>query len=200
VILHRLFLKPHLMTLSICHASSPRLLSWPWQQTGATRLPYSPWPFIIHQIERKPLRWQTSSTQLFFHLNKGLISLGFTLSKIDPCLYMLFDCLLAAYTDGCLIFAKEDRTIDDLITSLSKIFLLQDQDSMYDYLEIRVTKDPAKKPSPWCNLVWWSPFFKTSTYNMIPNQNTHLASASFIPIKLAHLSKSHGIISPILVN
>jgi hypothetical protein len=66
---------------------------------------------------------------------------------------MLFDCLLAAYTDGCLIFAKEDRTIDDLITSLSKIFLLQDQDSMYDYLEIRVTKDPAKKPSPWCNLV-----------------------------------------------
>jgi len=81
----------------------------------------------------------------FAHLNKGLISLGFTPSKFDPCLYFRHDCILTVYTDDCLIFACQDSTINDLITSLSEIFLLQDQDDIHDYLGVRVTKDAHTK-------------------------------------------------------
>jgi len=71
----------------------------------------------------------------FFHLSKGLLSLGFTPSKIDPCLFLCSDCFLAVYTDNCLIFAHQDSTTQNLIRSL--------KGSIQDYLGIHIIKDPT---------------------------------------------------------
>jgi hypothetical protein len=52
---------------------------------------------------------------------------------------------MVIYTDDCLIFAKEDSTIDTLINNLSQTFLLEDQGNVQDYLGIRITSDPVSK-------------------------------------------------------
>ena len=52
---------------------------------------------------------------------------------------------MVIYTDDCLIFAQEDSTIDQLIASLSKTYMLEDQGDVQDYLGIRITSDPAAK-------------------------------------------------------
>jgi hypothetical protein len=49
------------------------------------------------------------------------------------------------YTDDCLIFAKNDCTINDLAANLSKTFLLEDQGTVQDYLGIRIQKDKITK-------------------------------------------------------
>jgi hypothetical protein len=54
----------------------------------------------------------------FQHLNLGLQSQGFIQSKIDPCLYLRSDCIMVVYTDDCLIFAKDEHTINQLIKNL----------------------------------------------------------------------------------
>ncbi len=48
---------------------------------------------------------------------------------------------MVVYTDDCLIFAKDDSTIDNLLTSLSQAYLLEDQGAVNDYLGIRISKD-----------------------------------------------------------
>jgi len=97
------------------------------------------------KLKRNLYGCKQAARNWFAHLNKGLIAMGFTPSKVDPCLYCRHDCILAVYTDDCLIFARQDSTIDELIASLSEIFLLQDQGNIQDYLGIRVTKDNATK-------------------------------------------------------
>jgi hypothetical protein len=97
------------------------------------------------KLKRNLYGCKQAARNWFAHLKKGLISLGFTPSKIDPCLYFRHDCILAVYNDNCLIFARDDSTIDDLIKVLSDIFLLQDQGDIQDYLGIRVSKDATTK-------------------------------------------------------
>jgi len=63
----------------------------------------------------------------YLHLKAGLEQRGFVPSKIDPCLYIRKDCIIALYTDDCLIFANDDSTIDELCESLSSDFLLKDE-------------------------------------------------------------------------
>ncbi len=79
----------------------------------------------------------------FQHLNQGLLSQGFTQSKNDPCLYLRADCIMVVYTDDCLIFAKDNSTIDDLIMHLSETFHLEDQGTVHDYLGIRIQTDSS---------------------------------------------------------
>jgi hypothetical protein len=81
----------------------------------------------------------------FQHLNQGLLSQGFTQSKNDPCLYLRADCIMVVYTDDCLIFAKDNSTIDDLIMHLSETFHLEDQGTVHDYLGIRIQTDSSTK-------------------------------------------------------
>lgn len=81
----------------------------------------------------------------FAYLTKDLIAHGFKQSAHKPCLYLRQDCIMIVYTDDCLIFAKENTTIDTLIRSLNESYLLEDQGSVSDYLGIRITKDPTTK-------------------------------------------------------
>ncbi len=52
---------------------------------------------------------------------------------------------MVMYTDDCLIFAKENQTIDELIKNLSDTFIQEDQGSMNDFLGIRIISDPTAK-------------------------------------------------------
>ena len=85
----------------------------------------------------------------YLHLKKGLIGCGFTQSKIDPCLFIHRDCLIVLYTDDCIIFAKDDATINDLCQSLSTEFLLKDEGNIENFLGISrsITISPPMAPS-----------------------------------------------------
>ncbi len=47
---------------------------------------------------------------------------------------------MIVYMDDCLIFAKDDATIEALIKSLNQTYLLEDQGTVSDYLGIRITR------------------------------------------------------------
>jgi hypothetical protein len=79
----------------------------------------------------------------FKHLDQGLKDHGFHQSQIDPCLYMKKDCIMVMYMDDCLIFAPNDGIIDDLISSLSKTYALEDQGDAHDYLGIRIERSKS---------------------------------------------------------
>jgi len=81
----------------------------------------------------------------FKYLSAGLLSHGFTQSKLDPCLFLRHDCIMVIYTDDCLIFAKEDSTINALLSALSQTYKLEDQGTVNDYLGICISKDFTSK-------------------------------------------------------
>jgi hypothetical protein len=97
------------------------------------------------QLKRNLYGCKQAARNWFQHLNQGILAEGFTQSKNDPCLYLRHDCILVIYTDDCLIFARDDSTIDSIIKNLSNTFLLEDQGNMHDYLGIRITTDPSSK-------------------------------------------------------
>jgi hypothetical protein len=74
----------------------------------------------------------------FLHLQQGLLSCGFVQSKIDPCLFIQQDCILVLYTDDCLLFVKNDETINELCQSLSTKFLLKDEGDIEGFLGIQI--------------------------------------------------------------
>jgi hypothetical protein len=59
-----------------------------------------------------------ASLSWFKKLMQGLVNRGFTLSKIDPCLYLKENMVLLTYTDDCIIISPSQRNIDRLITSM----------------------------------------------------------------------------------
>ncbi len=81
----------------------------------------------------------------FNHLTNGLLKLGFTQSKTDSCLFVKHDCILVVYVDNYLIFSQKDSTIDTLIQSLSKSFLLQDEGDVSAFLGMQIRGDTQSK-------------------------------------------------------
>jgi Reverse transcriptase (RNA-dependent DNA polymerase) len=90
----------------------------------------------LYSIKQAACNW-------YLHLKKGLIGRGFTQTKINPCLFICRDCLIMLYTDDCLIFAKNDATIDDLCQLLSTKFLLKDEGNIENFLGIKIDHDLA---------------------------------------------------------
>ena len=60
-------------------------------------------------------------------LKEGLNKEGFKSSKIDPCLFLRHDAIIVTYVDDCLIFSKNQKIIENLITSLKQTFKLTDE-------------------------------------------------------------------------
>ena len=63
----------------------------------------------------------------FEMLRDNLIDLGFTQSAIDPCLFLRCDCILISYVDDCLVFSKDQKTIDELLIKLGQRFVLTNE-------------------------------------------------------------------------
>lgn len=97
------------------------------------------------QLKRSLYGCKQATRNWFQHLKKGILAQGFHQSKIDQCLYLRSDCIMVIYTDDCLIFAKNDAVIDDLINNLSTTFHLEDQGRVNDFLGINLAMDPHTK-------------------------------------------------------
>ena len=97
------------------------------------------------QLRRNLYGCKQAARNWFKYLTKGLLKEGFRQSAVDPCLFLRSNCILIVYTDDCIIFAKDDMTIDTLIRNLSTSYQLEDQGNVQDYLGIRITKDPINK-------------------------------------------------------
>jgi hypothetical protein len=79
------------------------------------------------QLQKNLHGCKQAAQNWFQYLTQGILAEGFVQSAINPCLYLCHDCLLVVYTDDCLIFTKEDSTINELITNLSKTYLMEVQ-------------------------------------------------------------------------
>jgi len=97
------------------------------------------------RLKRNLYGCRQAARNWFSYLTKGLLAHGFKQSNHEPCLYLREDCIMIVYTDDCLIFAKENSTIDALIKTLNETYLLEDQGTVSDYLGIRISKNASTK-------------------------------------------------------
>ena len=51
-------------------------------------------------------------------LSDGLIARDFIPLATDPCVYYRHNAIILVHTDDCIIFAKEQKTIDGIVESL----------------------------------------------------------------------------------
>ena len=71
-------------------------------------------------------------------LFKSLRKLGFTQSKIDPCLWYKKDCFIICFVDDCGISVKHEKDADKLIEDLEKLgFSLTKESSFEEFLGIQ---------------------------------------------------------------
>jgi hypothetical protein len=66
--------------------------------------------------------------------------------EIDQCLFLRGVCIIVTYVDDCLFFAKDKNTIEELVVSLRKEFVLTDEGDVVNFLGIKV-EDKRTDPS-----------------------------------------------------
>ena len=100
-----------------------------------------------HYIKLKKILYgcRQAARNWYEYLKKGLLAHGFHQSNTESCIYMRDDCIMVVYTDDCLLFARDDKTIDSILTSLSQTYMLEDQGTVTEYLGIRITKNTSTK-------------------------------------------------------
>ena len=76
-------------------------------------------------------------------MDQGMKSIGFTLSKFNPCLYYRNSIIFLVYIDDCIVFGPNDKAIDEVATDLhnnTQNFTLDDQGEVGDFLGIQIQK------------------------------------------------------------
>jgi hypothetical protein len=71
-------------------------------------------------LRRNLYSYKQAAHNGFKHLTQGLLRELFCQSAVDPCLFLCNDCLLILYMDDCIIFSKQDKTINTLLRNLLK--------------------------------------------------------------------------------
>ncbi len=97
------------------------------------------------QLKKNLYGCKQAARNWYKHLTEGLLSEGFTQSKVDCCLFLRHDCIIVVYVDDCLIFTPSNTIIDTLIKALSSKFLLQDEGDVSAFLGVQVKKDAATR-------------------------------------------------------
>ena len=57
----------------------------------------------------------------------------------------LLNCVIIAHSHECLMFCKNDKELDDVITYLKNEFKLTDEGDLYTFLGVLFKKDRYKK-------------------------------------------------------
>ena len=65
---------------------------------------------------------------------------GFTQSCVDQCLFIRNDCILVTYVDDCLLFSRDNKVIDSVISLLEKDFVMTDEGEVTKYLGVDVKR------------------------------------------------------------
>jgi hypothetical protein len=76
----------------------------------------------------------------YLHLKKNLLKIGFKPSKIDECVFYYGKTIFIVYTDDTILIGPDQQEIDDLIKKLGKVFKIEDQCNLSDYLGIKIER------------------------------------------------------------
>jgi len=74
------------------------------------------------------------------HLKKNLLKLGFKASNIDECVFYYGKTIFIVYTDDTILIGPDKVEIDELINKLGKVFKIEDQGNLSDYLGIKIER------------------------------------------------------------
>ena len=75
-------------------------------------------------------------------LKSGLIEIGFTPSKVDPCVYYKDNIICAVYVDDTVFWSPDESKIDKVISDLKTLkFELTDEGEVDSFLGIKIDKD-----------------------------------------------------------
>jgi hypothetical protein len=73
-------------------------------------------------------------------LTEKLINiLEFTQSKFDPCVLWKCGCIIIIYTDDTIIVGPESSLIDDIISSIERLFKIISSDNVDDFLGVNIS-------------------------------------------------------------
>lgn len=78
-----------------------------------------------------------ASRSWFLTISAGLKSRGFRQSEIDPCLFIKDDIICLIYVDDTIFFARDDETINAMISDLQRDFDLTDEGDVEAFLGIK---------------------------------------------------------------
>ena len=74
------------------------------------------------------------------HLRRNLMKLGFKASNIDECVFYYGRTIFIVYTDDTILIGPDQKEIEELIKKLGKVFKIEDQGDLSDYLGIKIEK------------------------------------------------------------
>jgi Reverse transcriptase (RNA-dependent DNA polymerase) len=74
------------------------------------------------------------------HLKKGLLSIGFTQSEADECIFFRGPTIFMVYVDDGIFISPKETDIDKCIKDMNSIFNLTDEGDISDYLGIKVER------------------------------------------------------------
>jgi hypothetical protein len=79
---------------------------------------------------------------MFLHLRKNLLKLGFKPSQHDECAFYYGKTVFIVYTDDTILLGPDKDEIYFLVKRLGKIFKIEDQGDLSDYLGIKIERTP----------------------------------------------------------
>jgi hypothetical protein len=90
----------------------------------------------LYGDRRAPRLW-------YLHLRKAMESRGFTVSTLDPCLFLRSDCVFVAYVDDGIFISHNAHVAEDVITSLQQDnFDLTKEGDLAAYLGVQIAQMP----------------------------------------------------------
>ena len=88
----------------------------------------------LYGLKNAPLNW-------FEMLQQSLRDRGFLPSAVDPCVFIRNNCIILIYVDDCIIISKEEKVIDDFVTSMingKENFILTDDGDLARFLGVEI--------------------------------------------------------------
>jgi hypothetical protein len=83
---------------------------------------------------------QRAANLWYNKIRKSLVEeLGFKCSDYDPCLFIRKDCILCLYVDDAILYARDDKTLTDVLAAIDKAGYAFDRDEDFSsYLGVQV--------------------------------------------------------------
>jgi Reverse transcriptase (RNA-dependent DNA polymerase) len=79
------------------------------------------------------------------YLTAGLIKLGFTQSKEDPCIFLRNGVVIIIYTDDTIVTGPNTPDIDQAILDIASIFEITSKESVDDFLGVKTTRNETNR-------------------------------------------------------
>ena len=85
----------------------------------------------LYGLKQAPLKW-------YEKLRDSLLERGFKQSKQDPCLFLMKNLVAVVWVDDVLFFSRNDKKIDEMISSLREDFELTEEGTVESFLGLTI--------------------------------------------------------------